>query len=293
MRDRYMEGNERIRTEPPSKWRSYLEIAAASAPGRLARLAQRGGDLLYGAYATTTNTLLLLGGSAAIALFCRNEQSAHDVARGSLRTACRLTGLTPKVRGALPQGRALLVSNHASNLDALVLTAAFDRNLTFTVKAVAFDDSFFGRALDRLGHLRIDRSTASRRLEGYEVTSDAVRAGRLVHVFPEATITPAAGLRPFRLGAFKLAVELGVPIVPVVIRGTRHVLRDGARMFQRAPIEVDILEPITPQDDGFAEATRLRALVRERIAARLGDDEPDLLIQSAALPPGTELMGTG
>lgn len=289
MRARYMAGNEEIRTTSPPKWRTHLEIAARSAPGRVARLAQQGTKLAYGVYATAVNRFMLLGGSVVILLVCHSEHSAHNVARGTLRTACRLTGLRPKVNGRLPEGRALLVSNHASNLDALVLTMCFDRDLTFTVKTVAFDDSFLGRAIARLGHLRINRSTASKRLEGYQVTREAVEGGRLVHIFPEATITPAAGLRPFRLGAFKLAVELGVPIVPIVLRGTRRVLRDEARMFQRAPIEVDVLEPIHPRCDGFLEATRLRALVRERIASRLGADEPDLVIQSAALPPGTEL----
>jgi len=293
MRARYMAGNEEIRATPPPRWRTYLGVAARSAPGRIARLAQQGAKLAYGVYATAVNTFMLLGGSAVIVLVCRSERSAHNVARGFLRVACRLTGLTPKVHGQLPQGRALLVSNHASNLDALVLTICFDRDPTFTVKTVAFDDSFLGRALARLGHLRIDRSTASRRLEGYQVTREAVEGGRLVHIFPEATITPAAGLRPFRLGAFKLAVELGVPIVPIVIRGTRRVLRDEAHIFQWAPIEVDVLEPITPRSDSFLEATRLRALVRERIASRLGDDEPDLVIQSAALPPGTQLRTEG
>ncbi len=293
MRARFMAGNAEIRTTPPPKWRAYLEIAARSAPGRIARLARQGAKLAYGAYATAVNGFMVLGGSVVIVLACRSEHGAHDVARGFLRTACRLTGLTPEVQGQLPEGRVLLVSNHASNLDALVLTVCFDRDLTFTVKNVAFDDSLLGRALARLGHLPIDRSTASKRLEGYRLTREAVEAGRLVHVFPEATITPAAGLRPFRLGAFKLAVELGVPIVPIVIRGTRRVLRDEARRFHWAPIEVDVLEPIAPQGDGFSEATRLRALVRERIASRLGDDEPDLVIQSAALPPGTKLSPEG
>jgi 1-acyl-sn-glycerol-3-phosphate acyltransferase len=181
----------------------------------------------------------------------------------------------------------VVVSNHASNLDSLLLTLAFAGALTFTAKRQVFSLPLLGRVLRRLGHLPVERVETRGRLAAYVAAREALAAGRRVHFFPESTFTPATGVRPFRLGAFRLAVEQGVPVVPVALVGTRRALRDGRLLLRPARLEVRVLEPLPPPgaDDGFRALLDLREEARRRLAEAAG--EPLLDIASAALPPGT------
>jgi 1-acyl-sn-glycerol-3-phosphate acyltransferase len=94
--------------------------------------------------------------------------------------------------------------------------------------------------------------------------------------FPEGTFRRESGLGPFRLGAFAAAVTAGVPVLPVAIRGTRAVLRDGQRWPTHAPVVVTIGPPLLPPAtaaDAFAATLALRDLARRHILAHCG--EPD------------------
>jgi 1-acyl-sn-glycerol-3-phosphate acyltransferase len=136
--------------------------------------------------------------------------------------------------------------------------------------------------LRRLGYVAIARGSVEQRLDSYVRVRHAARQGGLVHFFPEGTITGPAGVRPFRLGAFLVAAELGVPLVPVAIQGSRGVLRDGERWPMPGEIVVKVLDPIAPPPDTSAAAigaTRDRA--RALLAGAAG--EPLIEVTSAAL----------
>jgi 1-acyl-sn-glycerol-3-phosphate acyltransferase len=94
----------------------------------------------------------------------------------------------------------------------------------------------------------------------------AVRRGAVVCVFPEGTFVRRPGLLPFRLGAFKAAVEAGCPIVSVAIRGTRHVLPADTWLPRPGRVHVTIGAPLQPAGDGWRELVRLRDLARAEIA---------------------------
>jgi 1-acyl-sn-glycerol-3-phosphate acyltransferase len=82
------------------------------------------------------------------------------------------------------------------------------------------------------------------------------------------------GLRPFRMGAFVVAAEAGVPVVPVAFRGSRSVLRDGEWIFRRRPVGVVYGVPIAPSGADWAGAVKLRDAARAHILRHCG--EPDL-----------------
>ena len=96
-------------------------------------------------------------------------------------------------------------------------------------------------------------------------------------VFPEATFTAAAGLRPFRLGAFRSAVATGTPIVPMALRGTRQMLREGKLMFRRGPISLWIGEPIAPRGEDWDAMIGLRNEVADAIAANCGEPRLEMI----------------
>jgi len=92
--------------------------------------------------------------------------------------------------------------------------------------------------------------------------------------FPEGTFTRRVGLSAFYLGAFKVAAEARLPVLPGVIRGTRSMLRSEQWFPRRTSISVDIAPPVAPSGVDFAAVLKLRDSVREAVLARCG--EPDL-----------------
>jgi len=107
--------------------------------------------------------------------------------------------------------------------------------------------------------------------------AQALEDGRTVLVFPEGTFTAAAGLRPFRLGAFKTAVETGTPIVPLALRGTRQVLRAGEALPRPGRIHLWVSDPILPEGDGWRDIVALRDRVAAAIAPHTGEPRLDLV----------------
>ena len=114
------------------------------------------------------------------------------------------------------------------------------------------------------------------------------RRGRLLVFFPEGTFTRRAGLSGFYLGAFKVAAEASLPILPGVIGGTRSMLRGDQWFPRRASVRVEIGEPVRPLGTDFASLLRLRDDVRKSVLSRCG--EPDLveLIKPAQTQPATK-----
>jgi 1-acyl-sn-glycerol-3-phosphate acyltransferase len=117
--------------------------------------------------------------------------------------------------------------------------------------------------------------------EHADVLVAAARAGRSLIVFPEGTLTRNTGLMEFRAGAFQVAAQAGVPVVPVALRGVRSVLRDGTWYARRAPIAVTVCAPIDPDGHDWAASLRLRDRARAAILKHCG--EPDL---ARAAPAG-------
>jgi 1-acyl-sn-glycerol-3-phosphate acyltransferase len=192
------------------------------------------------------------------------------------RLALRLLAVPLEVKGqeALSHTGCVVVANHASYIDGLVLAAAIPGEMAFVAKKELEPQFFAGAFLRRLGAVfveRLDREASAQELQ--RVLSAARTGARLVF-FPEGTFTRAPGLLPFHLGAFTVACQMGLPVVPVAIRGTRSVLRSDHWFPRRGAVQVTVSSPIAPDGDDFAAALRLRDATRARILKFCG--EPDL-----------------
>jgi 1-acyl-sn-glycerol-3-phosphate acyltransferase len=244
----------------------YEKSDNASVIARAARALRR-------RYVALAAVPILVLGSVIVWAFCRRRDAAARVARATARLAASVAGLRPRLEGLpLPDRPAVLISNHASWLDALILIAAFDRPITLTPKAALFGVPILGTVLRRLGYVPVARGRADLRLGSYQEMRDAAARGDFVHVFPEGTITPQSGVRPFRLGAFRLAAECGVPIVPIAIGGSRAALRDGEWWPSPEPIVVTVLEAIpTPPDDSPAQISAIRDYARTLFARAVNE----------------------
>jgi 1-acyl-sn-glycerol-3-phosphate acyltransferase len=169
--------------------------------------------------------------------------------------ALRLGGVRVVGRGAeraaalAASGGYVLVANHSSNLDPMALMTVLGRvDLSFVAKAETLRRPLLGDLLDAIGWFAVEReSMASLKKLREEV--EARRASGWVPdlvVFPEGTRSVDGRLQRFRIGPFLLAAQLGLPILPVVIRGTSALHRKDAFEVYPGTVEVDVGEPIHP-----------------------------------------------
>lgn len=180
-----------------------------------------------------------------------------------------LTGRFDRERGPL-----VVVANHGSFIDGLVVLLCLREPATFIAGDEFASQRIAGPFLRRLGCEFVHRSNPELMVADASRLNDLLRAGHTLVYFPEGSLASAAGIRPFHLGAFAAATAAGSPVVPVGIRGSRHVVRPGGRLPRRGSIEVDIGDPIIPAGTEWTETLALRNRARDAICQLTG--EPDL-----------------
>ncbi len=195
-------------------------------------------------------------------------------ARGICRAYFALLGLPIRVQGIerLPAGSCIIVANHASYVDGPLLFACLPPRFGFVIKKEASRIPLAGVLLRRLGHHFVERRNRHEGASDARRILRAVEDGQSVAFFPEGTFVPEPGLGRFHSGAFAAAARAGVPVAPVVIRGTRQLLRGGTFMPRWGRVEVEALAPIAAITGAGDAAAALRDSAHGAIAAALGDN---------------------
>jgi 1-acyl-sn-glycerol-3-phosphate acyltransferase len=184
----------------------------------------------------------------------------------------------------LPQHRPyVLVVNHTSYLDALVLIAVLPGRLRYVAKRELGERWLSRVPLQRLGVEFVERFAAPRGVEDTARVVQTVRQGWAVVFFPEGTFGREPGLRPFHMGAFVVAAQAGVPVVPLALCGTRALLRAEQWLPRRSVVRLTFGVPLMPQGTDWAAAVALRDAARAEILRHCG--EPDVAQDSAAELP--------
>jgi 1-acyl-sn-glycerol-3-phosphate acyltransferase len=268
----------------PSARRQWLRLARGAVVLRLRQVVPAAGRALYALWAAAVFGPLAVVTWLLTALTTR-PADAWRLGGKAAGTLLWATGTPLRVRGLqhLPTGPCVLVSNHGSYLDGMLLVAALPQPFVFVAKRELEQQFIAGVFLKRLGAEFVERFEAQRSVADAERMAEVVRQGRSLAVFPEGTFVSRPGLLPFHLGAFMAAAGAGVPVVPVVIRGHRELLPEGRWWPRRVALEVEVHAPIPPPTDApdlFAGAARLREAARQVIAAGVEED-PATRLRSA------------
>ncbi|TNF99901.1 MAG: acyl-phosphate glycerol 3-phosphate acyltransferase [Gammaproteobacteria bacterium] len=205
--------------------------------------------------------------------------------RAGARLLAKATGTPLKVQGQEhlpPSGQpCVFVANHASYLDGPVLVAAFNRQFSFVAKAELLKRLIPRVFLSRIQAEFVERFDQQKGIIDAQRLAMAAQHGRSLVFFPEGTFTRVSGLLPFHMGAFVAAAEAGLPVVPIIIRGTRSILRARDWFPHQGTITVTFGEPIYPDkikeqvtENTWTIALKLRNASREIILRHCG--EPDL-----------------
>jgi 1-acyl-sn-glycerol-3-phosphate acyltransferase len=181
----------------------------------------------------------------------------------------------------LPTSAAVVVANHASYADSILLTATLPPRFGYAVKRELATAALLGASLRRLGAVFVERADAAGGVEDTGALEAHTRAGEPLVMFPEGTFRRAPGLLPFKLGAFVVAAHTGAPIIPVALVGTRSLLRPGEWLPHRCEIVITIGTPIVSSEHDWDAALALRDAARRAILARV--PEPDADIQPHAV----------
>jgi 1-acyl-sn-glycerol-3-phosphate acyltransferase len=259
--------------------RQLARLVRAAQAARLRRHLAAGLDRLYATYwwAVIGGLGLLLWTALPMLSLHRRWQVMH----GASRLVLRLLGhrLTLETVGPRPDRDVVYVANHASYIDSLVLAAVLPGDLAFTAFKALAEDRIQGTFAAWLGTLFVERFEPGEAVADAERAAAAVRGGRPLVVFPEATAMRAPGLLEFRMGAFAVAVETGAAVIPITIRGTRSILRHDRRWFpRRGAIHVRIGAALAPRGRDFEAALALKSAARADMLAHL--DEPDLVAEA-------------
>jgi 1-acyl-sn-glycerol-3-phosphate acyltransferase len=231
----------------------------------------------YGLYAFCVFGLLGLVGWLLVATVPGVERRWR-VVRAVGRVLFALTGTRLRVLGEEhlpPEGAYVVAANHPSFLDPLVVSMVLPFPVTFTAVEGLQDHALIRSFLHRLRVELVPRLGDRRRgVAAAGVLTRKAALGRRLVFFPEGRRSTAVGLERFRMGAFVVATDAGVPVVPIAVRGTRAILPVGARWPRRGDVEIEIGTPVAPTGSGFEAALELHHGVRAQILRAC--DEPDL-----------------
>ena len=289
-RDIYLKGQ--IGKPRPAVWKQIAQSAIAGIGPLVRRLSGRIADWAYAAWfwfvlAVLTGPVIWL-----LVLLLPGARLRWAVARAGARMFLRLVGALPRLSGSenLPGAETpfLMVSNHMSYLDGCVLVAALPRPAGFVAKGELESQFVAGTFLKRLGAAFVERFDARKSTDDAKRIAGLAKDRPLVY-FPEGTFTRAPGLLPFQMGAFSAATGAGLPVVPLIIRGTRNILRSDSWFPRRGHVRVAIAEPLRPdgnETDAWKTALHLRAETRRRILRHSG--EPDLETERSPLLSGVK-----
>ncbi|WP_368680872.1 1-acyl-sn-glycerol-3-phosphate acyltransferase [Rhodococcus opacus] len=274
-RHHYAQGDVRARPRPV-----WWQLARFGARGVLPRLRRAGAITLTGAYALWCwSVVVAVGVPTLIAVALVPGLGARRVVvHAAARSLARLTGTPVTANGVdrlAQMTSCVVVANHASFLDGIAMSTILPHHFTFVAGEVFEHKPLVGFLLRRIGTRFVERTEREQSVADTGHLEEAAAGGEPLVVFPEGSLSPVPGLRPFHMGAFVIAARAGLPVVPVAISGTRAMMwPDRGTIIHRGAIHLAVAEPILPVGNDWTAATVLERKAHAAIAAHCG--EPDI-----------------
>lgn len=215
--------------------------------------------------------MLVTMGTMAIFIYrvLGNRELTWRFAKAQARNLCRMCGVRVRVRGLghIGAGPYIFTPNHQSHFDIAALLGFLPGNNRFGTKREIFNEPILGTVLRTMGMIPIDRVDPAASIEKLNRLKGEPFS---TIIFPEGTRSSDGALLPFKKGAFVAALQLQIPIVPIVCKGTGEIMPKGEYLaIVPGEVEVVVLEPIPTTGLTYEDRNRLRDLVRERMEQEL------------------------
>ncbi len=263
---------------PRAPWQQMLRLTLSGVAALVRRTLRHGAEWLWSGWVWTVYTVIATMTWLLIAI-TPNRTLCRQITRAAMRTGFALSGIPVRVEGIqhlAGSAPVVIAANHASYLDAYLLTAALPARFAFVAKQELLQKPSVAIPLRRLGTAFVERFDEARGAEDTRGLEQRAGAGESLIFFPEGTFRRAPGLLPFKMGAFLVAAHSGIPVIPVTLSGTRSMLRDEQWHPRRGELKVVIGAPLPVPGDDWQAALQLRDAARREILAQVG--EPDAAV---------------
>ncbi len=184
-------------------------------------------------------------------IFDRNGRYIHNIARVWARGILFVSRIKVTTKGFAnidPSGFYICMSNHLSNFDIPILLAFLPIQFRWLIKKELYKIPLFGFTLKRAGYIRIDRANRHSAIRSIKEAAAIIRNGVSIMIFPEGTRSKGGDLQSFKKGGFVLAVESGVPILPIVIHGTYGIMPKKQIRIIPGNVILEVCPPVEVSD---------------------------------------------
>jgi len=199
----------------------------------------------------------------------------YATAMKAVRLGNRIAGIGVRVEGLenVPAGVCVFAANHISNVDPLAFVPAIPRRVSLLVKNELFRVPILSAAMRLAKFVPVERGDPEAAAASVDIAVALLKQGLSFAVYPEGTRSPDGRLRPFKKGAFVMAIQAGVPVVPVSIAGAQHLMRKGDRAIHPGEVVVRFGPPVDASAYTMERRADLLARVESLVAAGLPPDQ--------------------
>jgi 1-acyl-sn-glycerol-3-phosphate acyltransferase len=235
---------------------------------------QRLRGILFADPAIVLATIFYGAISLVVSFFDATGAVQIRVARRWAKTLLSASGARVRVEGLEhidPAASYVFIANHRSYMDTPVALANIPVQFRFLAKRGLFQIPFLGTHLSRAGHIPVPREDPRAAVKVMQRAAEVIQAKKIsLLIFPEGGRSHDGQMRPFKEGGAYIAIRAGVPVVPLVLIGTRKLLPYGAGVVQPGDVTLRILKPIETSQlslkDRGSLTDRVRSLILEELA---------------------------
>lgn len=182
-----------------------------------------------------------------------------------------LAGAKVKVSGQvnLPSGPVLFVANHQGNFDIPLLLGYINKPKGFIAKKELKKMPLISIWMKKINCVFVDRGNLRQIIKEMAIAANKLALGNSLVVFPEGTRSRGPVMKAFKKGSIKIALETGVPIIPVAIKGSYKLMEAQGNRIKSAPVEIVVMEPIYTQGLSREDEIGLCREIEEKIRAEV------------------------
>jgi 1-acyl-sn-glycerol-3-phosphate acyltransferase len=184
--------------------------------------------------------------------------------------------VTVEGRENIPTGVCVFAANHTSNADAPAIVGAIPRRIAILGRKSLFDIPVVGTAFRLAKFVPVDRENRDAALGSIKQAVEYIREGFSFLVYPEGTRSPDGRLRRFKKGSFAMAIEAGIPIVPVACSGAHRIMKKNSLIIRPGNVTVRFAKPIDASAYSIEQRDELAQRVHDAVAAELPEDQKPL-----------------
>jgi 1-acyl-sn-glycerol-3-phosphate acyltransferase len=226
-----------------------------------------------------TSIALLAPLLIALVLITKNENFIYSPVRLFIRAGLAMVRVRVEVSGLErldPNQTYIFTPNHQSLIEVPLFVAYLGRNPAYLGKKEVFKYPVFGYGIRLIGVVPVDRSNSPAAVESAKLATENLRRGKSYVVYPEGTRSRDGHLLPFKKGAFMMAIDAGVPIVPVTVSGATKIMPKAKVKVFPSTVRLTIHEPISTAGYSKENVVELMERTRAKIFSALDEAEAEL-----------------